>query len=305
MMLLYRKVHGLRLYYRDWGEGADLVLLVHGALVPSVLWESVGPRLAAPGRHVVAPDFIGWGSSDKPRERTYGFDSLYRDLRDAVTAFRPAGRMVIVAHDTAAVPALRLALDSGRPPAGLVLVEPWLAGDRERLPELVRLAGHPVLGRILLGAAAARRQVRALVRNPSLLSAAAVSALVGPFRTDPGALRALRGLARDLLRRAEEIKELRARLKEVPCPLLVLSGGADPYRPHEAASGLAREAGVEAVFVPGGGHLVPLERPQEVSQAIGRFLSQTLAAPEAGTAEAEGDADAAEPAREESAGSDG
>ncbi len=59
----------LRMHYVDEGEG-DLVLCLHGQPSWSYLYRKMIPILVAGGCRVVAPDFIGFGKSDKPTSRT-------------------------------------------------------------------------------------------------------------------------------------------------------------------------------------------------------------------------------------------
>lgn len=62
---------GLRMHYVDEGPpDAETVLLLHGQPTWSYLYRTVIDRLVAQGLHVVAPDLIGFGRSDKPAART-------------------------------------------------------------------------------------------------------------------------------------------------------------------------------------------------------------------------------------------
>jgi pimeloyl-ACP methyl ester carboxylesterase len=66
-------------------------------------------------------------------------------------------------------------------------------------------------------------------------------------------------------------------------PVLVLTGDQDRMIPKEHSDLLVqelereRDAGVEYVVVPDAGHLVPLERPDEVTAAVGRLLRRVAA----------------------------
>jgi haloalkane dehalogenase len=62
---------GLRMHYVDEGPpGAEVVLLLHGQPTWSYLYRTVVARLVEHGLRAVAPDLIGFGRSDKPRDRT-------------------------------------------------------------------------------------------------------------------------------------------------------------------------------------------------------------------------------------------
>ena len=67
--------NGLRVHYVDAGEGQRTPLCLHGEPTWSYLYRKMIPPFAAAGYRVVAPDFVGFGRSDKPTEETtYTFD---------------------------------------------------------------------------------------------------------------------------------------------------------------------------------------------------------------------------------------
>lgn len=81
----YVEQDGLRLHYLDEGEG-DPVLLLHGEPTWSFLYRKLIPPLAGVAR-CVAPDYLGFGRSDKPTDRGwYSYDrhseSLARFVRE-------------------------------------------------------------------------------------------------------------------------------------------------------------------------------------------------------------------------------
>jgi haloalkane dehalogenase len=62
---------GLRMHYVDEGPpDAAPVLLTHGEPTWGYLYRKMIPGLVAAGRRVVVPDFIGFGRSDKPTDRS-------------------------------------------------------------------------------------------------------------------------------------------------------------------------------------------------------------------------------------------
>ena len=62
----YLQQDGLRMHYLDEGEG-DPVLLLHGEPTWSYLYRKIIPELAGSAR-CIAPDYFGFGRSDKPTE---------------------------------------------------------------------------------------------------------------------------------------------------------------------------------------------------------------------------------------------
>jgi haloalkane dehalogenase len=64
-----------RVHYLDEGKGGRTFLCLHGEPTWSYLYRRMIPRFVASGARVVAPDFVGFGRSDKPEdERLYTFD---------------------------------------------------------------------------------------------------------------------------------------------------------------------------------------------------------------------------------------
>jgi haloalkane dehalogenase len=71
----YLEWRGLRTHYVDEGTGDQVFLCLHGEPTWSYLYRKMIPPFAASGARVVAPDFIGFGRSDKPEdEAAYTFD---------------------------------------------------------------------------------------------------------------------------------------------------------------------------------------------------------------------------------------
>jgi pimeloyl-ACP methyl ester carboxylesterase len=74
-------LHGHRISYLVAGDvGLPVLLLVHGLTSSSATWEPVLPELARRA-HVIAPDLLGHGESDKPRA-DYSLGAFATSLRD-------------------------------------------------------------------------------------------------------------------------------------------------------------------------------------------------------------------------------
>ncbi|HZK16589.1 MAG TPA: alpha/beta fold hydrolase, partial [Solirubrobacterales bacterium] len=63
----YREIDGLRLAYLDEGEGQPVVFF-HGEPTWSFLWRKVIPPVRDAGYRCIAPDYAGFGRSDKPTD---------------------------------------------------------------------------------------------------------------------------------------------------------------------------------------------------------------------------------------------
>ena len=81
-----RGFEGLRMHYVDEGprNAGDIFLCLHGEPTWSYLYRKMIPVFTAAGHRVIAPDFFGFGRSDKPvQEAEYTFDFH----RNALIAF--------------------------------------------------------------------------------------------------------------------------------------------------------------------------------------------------------------------------
>jgi len=76
----YLEWKGLRIHYLDVGKGDRVLLALHGEPTWSYLYRKMIPPFVAAGYRVIAPDFAGFGRSDKPvEEATYTFE-FHRDM---------------------------------------------------------------------------------------------------------------------------------------------------------------------------------------------------------------------------------
>ena len=89
-------LHGHRLAYRVAGDpGLPVVLLIHGITSSSATWDPIIPALAQHA-HVVAPDLLGHGNSDKPRA-DYSLGAFASGLRDLLEHLGHE-RVTVVGH---------------------------------------------------------------------------------------------------------------------------------------------------------------------------------------------------------------
>jgi haloalkane dehalogenase/tRNA(adenine34) deaminase len=102
----HRRTDGLSVHYVDAGarRAARTWLCLHGQPTWSYLYRRMIPELVAAGDRVVAPDFLGFGRSDKPVDDTvYTFDFHRRttvnliealDLRDIALVVQDWGGLI-------------------------------------------------------------------------------------------------------------------------------------------------------------------------------------------------------------------
>ncbi len=129
----YIEQDGLRLHYLDEGAG-DPILLLHGEPTWSFLYRKMIPPLVRSAR-VVAPDYFGFGRSDKPTSRDfYSYDRHYRSIAQLVGAL-DLRRLTLVVQDWGGPIGFRLAVEQPERVDRLVALNTGLLMDDDRLPE--------------------------------------------------------------------------------------------------------------------------------------------------------------------------
>jgi pimeloyl-ACP methyl ester carboxylesterase len=92
---------GLRMHFIDEGprDAAHVFLCLHGQPTWSYLYRRMAPLFLAAGHRVVAPDFFGFGRSDKPvDEAAYQFD-FHRDSIRALIENLDLSHITLVCQD--------------------------------------------------------------------------------------------------------------------------------------------------------------------------------------------------------------
>jgi haloalkane dehalogenase len=106
----YLDQDGLRMHYLDEGEG-DPVLLLHGEPTWSFLYRKMIAPLAA-GARCIAPDYFGFGRSDKPTERDwYSYDRHVASITRLVEAL-DLRRITLVVQDWGGPIGFRFAVEN-------------------------------------------------------------------------------------------------------------------------------------------------------------------------------------------------
>lgn len=126
-------LHGHRVVYRVAGDPAlPVLLMIHGITSSSATWDPVIPALAEHA-HVIAPDLLGHGESDKPRT-DYSLGAFASGLRDLLEHLGHS-RVTIVGHSLGGGVALQFAYQYSEYCERVVLVDSGGLG-REVTPAL-------------------------------------------------------------------------------------------------------------------------------------------------------------------------
>lgn len=271
------EVDGLTLHFLDWGgEGPPLILL-HATGFLSRLWTAVAAGLS-PHRRVLALDQRGHGDSEAPPS-DYHWRHFVDDLRGFIAALGLA-RPAAVGHSLGGAVAAYCEATSPGTFSRLALIDPIIFPQRGPL----RLRGNTL----------AQRTRRRRLVWPSRRELFASYRPRPPFNTwreevlwqyvnwgtrsqrdgrvalkCPGAIEA-------------QVYENNAsldtfdRLPQVACPTLVVRGErSDTISAELAQAMVSRLPRGRLLTITGAGHLVPMEQPEAVAEAIGNFLDET------------------------------
>jgi pimeloyl-ACP methyl ester carboxylesterase len=141
-------VEGVGVHYQEAGEtSAPTMILIHGFATSNLVWSKVFLDLAGGGFRVVAPDLLGYGYSDKPRNLDY---TIARQAEMVVGLMKQLRieRAVLVGSSYGAAVAATVALDHPAMVEKLILVGA-VNNNKPTRYLLMRLFGSPVIGDIL------------------------------------------------------------------------------------------------------------------------------------------------------------
>ena len=251
--------------YHVGGAGEPLLLL-HGLSGSAGNWVELLPELLERHR-VLAVDLPGHaGSGRLPRgASTADFAAAAAAVLEAETA----GLALVAGHSFGGLVALRLA--QGRPELvrGLLLVSPAGIASASRVAHAVALASTTIRpGRMVAPFRhryAERTWYRRALFRPWFVSDAvaltprATLGLLDAQRQHTDTKTAARAMVAD---------DPRRELGAVSCPALVLWGARDPQLPLDDAFEYARRLGAQLRIVADCGHLVIVERPHAVLDAL-------------------------------------
>lgn len=278
------KVDGTRFHYVTAGSG-EPVLLLPGWPQSWIAWRKVLPLLVSAGRRVVVLDPRGFGESDKPAQG-YDLDTASRDLHRFLEAtdLVSAGAIDIIAHDVgtwiahahaADYPAdvRRLVLTESNIPGVTTFASPGIPSEAANLKSwqfaFNRLNDLPEM--LIQGRE--RAYLAWIFATKSFRTYAIDSAALEEYTRQysaPGAMRAgfawyranfdAEGLAQAKVRAA----------KRLTMPVLALGGSegvGDALRATVATIGDRVQGG----SIPGCGHFLPEECPDELTAAVLKF----------------------------------
>lgn len=253
--------------FDDRGSG-DAVLLLHGHTLDRRTWDRVVPELHDHGFRTVAPDLRGHGRSSRP-DRGYHWSHHVADMAAVLDALG-IRRCPVVGFSLGGGVALEMAVTMPSRVASLVLLSPVLP-DRRWEPDF--LANLREVARTIRAAGVRAAMLGPWLQSPLFARSLEVAGVREPLEAMLADFPGADYLATSVDAPARDWT-LPERLVEIAIPTLVLSPERDMPGFRAYADEIAGSLpGARLVRPSDRGHLLPLEDPKGVAEAVAEFLS--------------------------------
>jgi pimeloyl-ACP methyl ester carboxylesterase len=224
------RFEGHPIVYDEYGKGDRVIVLIHGLLMNSSMFERLGPALAEQGNRVICVNLLGHGQSGGPHELPYYSMSSFADQVAALLDHLGVEQAVIGGTSLGANVSLEFAARTPERTRALFMEMPVL----ENALLAVAVIFTPIMAVLQLGGPLLR--LAAIATRSVPRSNYFLDLLLDFLRRDPSrSADVLQGL---LLGRTAPIPQER---REIENPALVIGHPADPLHPFSDADMIARE----------------------------------------------------------------
>ncbi|MBI5948401.1 MAG: alpha/beta hydrolase [Chloroflexi bacterium] len=267
-------VRDLKLHYQEWGDpGAPAVLMLHGFGVSGHMFDEFALRMQDRYR-LIALDQRGHGDSDWSPEGDYSRDAFVND----VEGFREAlglERFILIGHSMGGLNSVAYTVQHPAHVRALVLVDVGPESAKEGVDNIVRFTRGPdeldfeefVQMTHHFNPRRSIENIRERMRHrlKQLDSGKWTWKFDRRFREPDSGLRIGSEVTND------ESWQL---FRSVTAPTLIVRGGESDVLTQETAERAAREMQrARLVVVPGAGHSVPGDNPDDFTAAVQSFLT--------------------------------
>ena len=266
-------VDGVRLAYRDRGDGPPVVFL-HGTPSYSYEWRDVVPHVEAAGYRTLTYDLLGYGASERPLDRDTSVTAQAALLVELLDELDLA-RVNLVAHDIGGAIGQRLAIDWPERVHRLLLIDTvsydswpsatWRQIIRDNLDDHAAMSAAEFECMLT-------RQLQMTVSDANRMRGEALEAYLAPHRSALGRASFFDHQVRHY--DSAHTGSLTARLGDLDLPVRILWGGRDQWQPVSYAERLTADIpGAELVVLPEAGHFVMEDDAAAVTREVLDFLA--------------------------------
>ena len=269
----YVQVNGLRYHYTEFPAPGEKVFLLHGFGSSTASWERVAPLLQKQGLHVYALDMMGFGYSDKPRDRAY--DPVA--LTDSVNEWLDAMDL----HDVTFVGnslggGIGMLMTQRHPDKikRLVAVDPAVPYPEFKLPFVIWLASLPgvqYVSQPFMCEFLIKTNLQYVYYDKSKLTPTMLNAYMTRMQL-PGAAYAMSRVAN--ASHPQEFLPMLDHIANKKPEALILWGANDPWIPLSCAYKLKKDLPfAKLCILPECGHAPQEEKPVETAALIADFIT--------------------------------
>ena len=267
----YREVDGMRLAHLDEGDGPPVVFF-HGEPTWSFLWRTVIPPVRAAGYRCIAPDYAGFGRSDKPTDVGWYTYDRHVELMAALLEELDLRDATVVVHDWGGPIGLRLAVEHPERIGRLVIMETGPFTGHQKMSdawlafrEFVRNSDEVPVGMLVRGACKndPGDEVIAAYEAPYIDGASKAGTRAFPLilPTEPDAPGAAEG------------KRVADALREDERPTLVLWADSDPVLPFSVGERVSSQLNFPPPRpIENAGHFLQEDAGAEIGAIIADWL---------------------------------
>jgi haloalkane dehalogenase len=265
------EVDGLTIAYRELGSGPP-VLLLHGWPTSSYLWREVMLPIAERNR-VLAIDLPGFGGSDKPLGVRYGFELFERTL-DGFLAALGVEEVGLAVHDLGGPVGLHWAVQRPERVTRLAILNTLVYPEfSEAVLQFIKACSTPELREQLTSPAGLEAAMGLGLADEANLTEEMLEGVREPFRS-PESRRALADAGIGL--EPDGFAEIARLLPSLEMPVRVVYGERDRILPDvkETMTRVKQDLPqAEVTALPGCGHFLQEEAPDEVGALLARFFA--------------------------------
>lgn len=278
-------VEGGRITYVDEGPAdGDIILLLHGMPTNSWMWRKVIPQLSGASLRVIAPDLLGFGASDKPKDlAAYTTERQAKRILALLDALQ-AQRVTLVVHDLGGPWGAEIIDRAPERIKRVVILNTSVYQDGFRPPAMIKLLGSPLgalplrlMGSRSLGPVLLKAFFTRFVGHPEVMDTAAVEGYWLPMHE--GTIRPFRQFAGNFARLFQQFPRYQAAFQRLSVPAMIVWGKHDPVVSYQKLpQQFARDLRIPAARVhilADANHFLAEDKAPELAEHLVRFIHDT------------------------------